>query len=87
MQELPMADEKRSNTVSRAEFYSTVALVLLFPAILFLGSGGFPETLPRQLVTGLVFITMIGMSIAYSILSIQERGRQARENHPQGPPR
>ena len=76
-----MAEEKRTSTVSRAEFYSTVAMVFLFPAMLFLGSGGFPETLLRQVATGLVFIAMIGMSITYSIMAVRERGRQAKEKH------
>jgi hypothetical protein len=83
-----MAEEKRTNTVSRAEFYYTVALVILLPTFLFFGSGGFTGTLPRQVGTGLVFITMIGISITYTIMAIRERGRgrQATEKNPVGPP-
>ena len=81
-----MAEEKRTNTVSRAEFYSAVAQLFLLPAILFLVSGGFPDTLLRQADTGLVFIGMLGMSITYNIMALRERGRQAREKNPVGPP-
>lgn len=74
-----MAGEKRTAAVSRAEFYSTAAVLLLFPATLFLAAGGFPDTLLRQIATGLVFVTMIGASVAYSIMSVRERGRQTNE--------
>jgi hypothetical protein len=68
-----MSEEKRASTVSRVEFYSTVALLLLFPALLFLASGSFPDTLLRQVSVGLLFIAMIGGSLTYSIMAMRER--------------
>jgi hypothetical protein len=74
-----MADAKHPNTVSRQEFYSTVSLLLLCPAILYLTSGAFPETLLGQAANGLVFLTMIGGSFVYSSMAMRERRRQATE--------
>jgi hypothetical protein len=74
-----MAEANRTSTVSRAEFYTTVSLLLLLPALLVLASGSFPDTLLRQIVMILMFLTMIGLSITFSILAIVERGRQASE--------
>jgi hypothetical protein len=68
-----MAGEKRTAAVSRAEFYSTVALLFLFPAILFVAAGGFPDTLLRQVAVGFIYLAMIGMSIFYSIMAVRER--------------
>jgi hypothetical protein len=81
-----MAEVKRAAGVSRAEFYSTAAMLFVLPAILFLAAGGFPETLLRQIAAGLVFVAMVGMSITYSILAVRERGRQTDEKGPGAAP-
>jgi hypothetical protein len=80
--ELSVAEAKQATAVTRAEFYSTAALLFLFPAILFLSGGGFPENPLRLASTGLVFVAMVGMSITYSILAMKER---ARRNNGRGP--
>jgi hypothetical protein len=77
-----MAEEKHPNTVSRQEFYSTVSLLLLLPAILFLSSGSFPDTLLGQVGAGIVFLTMIGGSFAFSVMAMRERSRQTKEKDP-----
>jgi predicted permease len=74
--------ENNPTTVSRAEFYSTVSLLFLMPALLVLVYGNFPETLLRMAVAILIFVTMIGMSVTFSIMAIRERGRQGKENKP-----
>jgi hypothetical protein len=83
-----MAGEKQTGTVSRAEFCSTVAMLSLFPAILFLAAGGKPDTLLGQIGAGIVLVAMLVMSFAYSMMAIRERGRQSkadRGNGPEGP--
>lgn len=70
--------ENPPNTVSRAEFYSTVSLLFLMPALLVLVFGNFPDTLLRLAVAILMFVTMIGMSVIFSIMAIRERGRQGK---------
>ena len=74
-----MAEEKRTTAVSRAEFYSTAAVLLLLPATLFIAAGSFPDTLLRQIAAGLVFVAMIGLSVTYSIMAMRERMWQTRE--------
>jgi hypothetical protein len=76
-----MANTKCSNTVSRQEFYSTVALLFFLPALLFVVSGSFPDTLEtlRQVAAVFVYLAMIGLGLAYSIMAKRERSRQAKE--------
>jgi hypothetical protein len=78
-QELPMTEAKRTSIVSRAEFYTIASLLLLLPALLFLASGSFPDTLLRQIAVLLTFITMIGLSITFNVMAIVERARRAKE--------
>jgi hypothetical protein len=86
-----MADDKHIRTVSRTEFYSTVASLLLMPAVLFMivfssvgaeaGERGLIQGFSSvlQMIVGwfLVF-AMMGLSLAYSILAIRERARETR---------
>jgi hypothetical protein len=74
--ELSVAEAKQATAVTRAEFYSTAALLFLFPAILFLSAGGFPENPLRFASSGLVIVAMVGMSITYSIMAIKDRARR-----------
>ncbi len=79
IEELRMAGKKGTDAVSRGEFYATVAVLSLFPAIVFLTAGNFPESPLRQIAAGLEFLAMVGMSITFSILAIRERRSQTRE--------
>jgi hypothetical protein len=76
--ELSMSEANHTSNVSRAEFYSTASLAFLLPAVLFVASGSFPDSLLRQIAVALMFLTMVGLSVTFSIMAILERRRQKK---------
>jgi hypothetical protein len=77
-----MAEEKPTSGVSRSEFYSTVALLFLIPAVLVMASVRFPEEPLRQIAVGLLYLAAVGMSVTYSVLAIRERSRRSKDSPP-----
>jgi hypothetical protein len=67
-----MAEPKATVPVSRAEFYSTVALLFLF---IFFATGINSDTVLGEIGSWILRIVMVGSSLAYSIMAIWQRRR------------
>lgn len=60
--------------VSRFELYVTMAPIYLFPAVLFIASGG-PENPLRFFLSLSICVGMMGVSLMYSVMAMRETSR------------
>jgi hypothetical protein len=67
-----MAEEKRTDAVSRKEFYSAASGLSLMPAMLVMASSGPPDSPARQIAFWLILAAMVGMSLTYSAVALWE---------------
>ena len=76
-----MADEKKSEWVTRGELYPILGIVFLLIAFALLGVVRDEQNVLRMIGTFLLFGVAIASSVAFSILGIRERARKARERN------
>jgi hypothetical protein len=74
-----MTDEKKPEWVTRGELYPILGILFLLVAFALLGAVRDEQNVLRMIGTFLLFGVAIVSSVAFSILGIRERMRQARE--------
>ncbi len=83
-----MPEDKQGNTVPRSEFYRIVGLLLFFSVLLSIASlqaAGLPGVPGTGTVTALVEFALVvflvaAFSIYYSVRSIRQRKREAKDD-------